>query len=428
MQHPEDMAAGLQVLRSSRDPRAEGANRQPFKAEADISIRLWTPAQLRSRSSEISWKTDNNLICLIANVVTAAQGTPLDSLRSGMSAHFNNAVQALKAAKSIERAVTEFSRRRPDDCFGVAIAVHRPVELRPFLEGDAGNTSPAFSLLRQAQPGQILVSRETYDHLRDLPGLQFRFLDPDTDHAAGGDAELLWTSPQTYELFAANLQQALQRQPIPDEQGLLVAVEENPPRTKSSDLRTGGFSTTKLSAFDVPENEPSWMASHRLLVALAAVVVLALATLYALPTLRKRPATVNAPVNTNLPVNSNSNSNDAPQPVKPAPLPNNATSPVPHSVQPAKVAPAAASVTRKPEAPKSIPPTTTAVEVKPLAEYEGFTAKDVPLLLKKAEADAGAGDYDSSRHEYDIVLHLEPGNQAAKAGLSRVNLSVDGNH
>ena len=108
MQHPEDMAAGLQVLRSSRDPRAEGANRQPFKAEADISIRLWTPAQLRSRSSEISWKTDNNLICLIANVVTAAQGTPLDSLRSGMSAHFNNAVQALKAAKSIEARSRNF--------------------------------------------------------------------------------------------------------------------------------------------------------------------------------------------------------------------------------------------------------------------------------------------------------------------------------
>ncbi|MGB7601205.1 MAG: hypothetical protein WBM24_12920 [Candidatus Sulfotelmatobacter sp.] len=429
MQHPEDMNAGLQVLRSSRDLKAEGANRQPYKAEADISIRLWTPAQLRPRSPEVSWNTDSNLVCLIADVVAAAQGTPLHELRSGMSAHFNNAVQALKAAKSIERAVTEFSRRRPDDCFGAAIAVHRPVELRPFLEGDAGPAAPAFSLLRQAQPGQILVSRETYDHLRDLPGLQFRSLDPDAGHAAGGDAELLWASPQTYAFFATHLQEALQRQPVPDEPDQLVAVEENraqPHRTKSSELRTGGFSTTKLSAFDVPENEPSWMSSHRVLVSLGAVGVLALATVYAIPALHKRPEIVNAPVNTNLPVNTNINA--VPQTSKPAASQNDAVSPLTHPVQPAKVASAAASLGRKPDSPKTIPPSTTAVEVKPLAEYEGFTAKDVPLLLRKAEADAGAGDYDSSRHEYDIVLHLEPGNQAAKAGLSRVNLSVDRNH
>jgi hypothetical protein len=433
MQHPEDMNAGIQVLRSSRDPRAEGA-RQPYKAEADITIRLWTPAQLRPRASEISWKTDSNLVCLVADIVIAAEGAPLYELRSGMSAHFNNAVQALKAAKSIERAVTEFSRRRPEDCFGAAIAVHRPVELRPFLEGDGGPSSPAFPLLRQAQPGQILVGRETYDQLRDLPGLQFRFLDPDTNPVAGGDAELLWTSPQTFALFATHLQEAQQRQPLPDDQDLLVAVEENraqPPRTKSSDVRTGGFSTTKLSAFDVPETEPSWMSSHRLLVSLGAVAVLALATVYAIPALHRRPETVNAPVNTNLPVNGkivNNNINDAPQPAKPALLPNDAVSPLSHPVQPAKVAPAAASATRKPEAPKTIPPASAPVEVKPLAEYEGFTARDVPLLLRKAEADAGAGDYDSSRHEYDIILHLEPGNQAAKSGLSRVNLSVDGKH
>ncbi|MGB8580076.1 MAG: hypothetical protein WCD47_04595 [Candidatus Sulfotelmatobacter sp.] len=164
---------------------------------------------------------------------------------------------------------------------------------------------------------------------------------------------------------------------------------------------------------------------------LGAAAVLVLATVYAIPALHKRPETVNAPVNNNLPVNGkmvNNNINDAPQPAKPAVLQNDAVSPAPHPMQPAKVATAAASLGRKPEAPKTVPPASAPVEVKPLAEYEGFTARDVPLLLRKAEADAGAGDYDSSRHEYDIILHLEPGNQAAKAGLSRVNLSVDRNH
>jgi hypothetical protein len=67
----------------------------------------------------------------------------------------------------------------------------------------------------------------------------------------------------------------------------------------------------------------------------------------------------------------------------------------------------------------------TGAEAKPVAEYAGFTARDVPLLLKKAESDAGAGDYAASRREYDIILHLEPGNLAARTGMSRVNLSVD---
>ena len=421
------MNAGSQVLRSGREIKAEGASRQPYSVAADISIRLWTPAQLGSNPASISWKTQTNLVFMIADVVSANHGIPADELRSGMSAHFNGATRALKAAKSIERTIMEFSKQRPDDCLGAAIAVHRPIELRPFLEGDPGPVSPAFALLRQAQPGQILVSRETYDHLRDLPGLQFQSLSGD---ATSGDSELLWTSPETYAHFASRLQEAVRRQPISYEQVHVAAAEENPafqpPETKSSEFRPAAFSTAKLSALDPDESEVSWMASHRLLVSLAAVGILALATVYALPALHKSAPAVNSSVKSNSAVKSN----DMQQASKQEEPASNDTPVAVKTPEAAKIMPAVADTMRKPEprkpeAPKIVQSPPKPAEAKPVAEYAGFSARDIPLLLKKAESDAGAGDYAASRREYDIILHLEPGNLAARTGMSRVNLSVD---
>jgi hypothetical protein len=407
------MNAGPQALRSSREPKAEGVNRQPFST--DISIRLWTPAQLRSNPADVSWNTDSNLVLLIGDVLAAARGVPADELGFGLSAHFNSAAQAMKAAKSIERSVTEFSKQRPNDCFGAAIAVHPPMEPRPFLEGDPGPVSPASSLLRQAQPGQILVSRETYEHLRDVPGVQFRTLNADADSASSGDAELLWTSPETYALFATHLQEAVGRQPIDDERLPLAGAEENltaqPPNTQAFDFPEVAFSTTKLSARDPEEGEVSWMASHWLLVS-GVALVLALATAYAGSALYKRSSAANS-----------NGSQQAPS----QPLPGSSTPVASHPVQRANVIPGASSTSRKPEAPKPIQAPPKPPEVKPVGEFEGFTARDIPILLKKAESDAGSGDYESSRNEYNIILHLDPANQAAKAGLSRVNLSIDGN-
>jgi hypothetical protein len=431
MQRPTDMNAGPQILRSGRD-KAEGAARQPYSVAADISIRLWTPAQLRANSSDVSWKTASNLVCMISDVVTAAQGNPADELRAGMSAHFSSAAQALKAAKSIERSIIEFCKRRPNDCFGAAVVVHRPIELRPFLEGDPGPVSPAHSLLRQAQPGQIFVSQETYEHLRDLPGLQFRALNADA--ATGGDNELLWTSTENYAHFATQLQNAVRRQPIgltpdPDAASESVRAAEpfktephrtQPPKTKTSGLQATAFPTARLSVLDPNEAEVSWMASHRLLVSLAAVGVLALATLYALPALRKSPPPANS-------IRSQSNdSQPAPrQEALPNTTPSNTAPAAAPSPESATIAPPAASSLRKPKTPaQPIQSSPKPAEPKPAGEYAGFTAKDIPGLLKKAEADAGAGDYENGRREFDIVLHLDPNNQAAKTGMSRLNLSV----
>ena len=58
----------------------------------------------------------------------------------------------------------------------------------------------------------------------------------------------------------------------------------------------------------------------------------------------------------------------------------------------------------------------------PASEIGGFSQKDIPELLRMAQSDAGAGNYEKAKTEYKKVLLLQPGNQDAKDGMHRLDL------
>jgi hypothetical protein len=59
---------------------------------------------------------------------------------------------------------------------------------------------------------------------------------------------------------------------------------------------------------------------------------------------------------------------------------------------------------------------------------EGFTRKDIPDLLRKADAAAGNGDYKSAVYEYDLVLRLDRANAQVHEGLRRATADEKERH
>jgi hypothetical protein len=412
---------------------------------------------------------------MIADLVCASGGRVAEELPEIMAAHFATSRQAVVAARRIQTSILEFLSCRRGDRGGGAILIYQPSThlATSCSDGMVGRA------LGQAKPGQILLAENICQRLREVPGIEVR--DVPALACASGDEqtslkELVWTTPdrvaflqtsagddvepRTAELpplgatvivhspFARRADQAVSPATVKGE-SVPRRDSEDSPRPASpvaKDARRGpaseefGESPGSSSALTLEEfvQPPFFTRTRVILGVVALVLVAALIAVFNRPVhVAKRPI----PVQQDQTGAAEVREQEAPEKQAPSQIEPEASTPQPESkiakteiVKPPIVkATITKSASKLPLAAQPQMPDKTSIDYRGKKdipetpapyndESGGVSQKDIPALLKMAQVDAGAGNYDKARTEFRKILGLQPGNPDAKEGLHKLDI------
>lgn len=421
---------------------------------ADVAIRLWGPAR-PDRRLALTWKTESVLVYMIADLVSASRGRIAEESSTVLAAHFDSCRQAVVAAKRIQTAILEFLTSRPGERSGGAILIYQP--------RTADATGPSGDVVQlelgQAKPGQILLAENVSRRLRDLPGMEF--VTPPSDTSGDGPTgltELVWTTPERVALMRESVGDGAEplgvdappvgatlivNSPIVDSpfarRGL--TNEAAPPTVRTQDYvakeRPGTQSrrvtdlTQKASSSLTEELEfdqrPLFTRTRVILGAAGLVLVAALVAVLFFPTRVSKPRTPPTPQQQDQTPPTESTDQKTPPAVEPQAKtgqPEAETAKPVTKVPPTVTKPPADTRAKNKKETKETKPTPDTSEPPPppvVEESGNWSVSDIPRLLTMAGNDMGDGKYDKAQREYRIVLRLQPKNQQALDGISKIN-------
>jgi hypothetical protein len=422
---------------------------------ADIAIRLWS-ASRSDRHLPLAWKTESVLIYMIADLVSASRGRIAEESQTVLAAHFDSCRQAAVAAKRIQTAILGFLTCRPGERTGGAILIYQPRTLDP-----AGPSGELVQLeLGQAKPGQILLAENVFRRMRDLPGVEFVNAPggASADESAGV-RELVWTTPERVALMTESVGDGAEpmgtdsppvgatlivNSPIVDSPFARRGPTTNTatPTARSQDyilkdkdrlekdrsetgLRRATALTQKASSslteeLDLAER-PLFTRTRVILGVVAVVLVGAVIAIFFPPTRVAKPQP--QPQEQIAPTATGSTEQKTPaaevpqaQSVQPEPEPAKPVAKLPPTI----TKPPADTRAKNKKETKEAKDTSQEPEVA-VQETGNWLVSDIPRLLSMAGTDMGDGKYEKARREYGIVLRLQPKNQPALDGISKLN-------
>lgn len=415
----------------------------------EIAFRVWD-ADWSSRKTPLRWSAENALVYLIADLVGVSGGRVAEDGQAAMAARFDGSTRALVCAKRIQKSLEEFAACRLGEQVGVAIFLYRPRS-----SDRTGYSSELVQLaLQKARPGQILLAEDVWDGLRDLPGTDFRVIATLTGDAQSGLKELMWTTAERLAVLRDSVGNdseppagatIIVHSPITRREALnevispagadAAVVKEV---TGAGAQRTGQianlaqdrapaferFQESPSSAFtdglDEFSEQPLFTRNRIIMGALGLVLVAALVAVLFRPSHVVRTPVAPQPdqtVGTETPATPAAvvapEAGDKPAQSAPATVTPVAKTPV-AATQPQKPSrPVVDNRLKNKKDPGEEPPA-------PPSDVGGLSQNDIPRLLSMAQADFEATHYDDARRKFKKVLALQPGNQAAKEGLRRL--------
>jgi hypothetical protein len=426
----------------------------------ELAIRFWG-LHVAETSGRLTWETDSVCVYMIADLVSASGGRT-DEANGIMAAHFETAAQALVAAKRIQTSMLEFVAERKGDAIGVALLIYPP------------STTPGGThieivrgVLAHARPGQILLSDAVARPWSDFPGFQFRaaLIVEGSANRQPGLMELMWTNAE--EL--SRLQDSVVDQPAAPDGGLSMgatmmvnspsavtqhvgrgfagdsAFREIASRTAQRETvspQTGarslpmadrsGANALLEGLDDYPKH--SFFTPMRVILGAAAIILVAVAVdvLYTPAPVKKIPVVMPDAYNGGTSASGSSAVSATPTASQPASTPGQPTSnpavsesPVTSQnpiVNPPKPKPfkVQGNSSKGPSDKDAKNPTSP--QPAPVDEIDGWSKKDIPVLLSRANSAIGDGRYEDAQNAYSKILQLQPDNQAARDGLRKIEL------
>ena len=123
----------------------------------EISIRLFTSAQLTDQLTRSRWQTKNSLVYMITDLVSASDGIPRADTKDSLVAQFADPGQALLTARRIQWAVLGFLQNRPQQPAAAAIVVRATENSeRSTPSSSSPNSRSKKTFPDSSRPGQIL--------------------------------------------------------------------------------------------------------------------------------------------------------------------------------------------------------------------------------------------------------------------------------
>jgi serine/threonine protein kinase len=182
-------------------PGTTGKSQASQKSEsgdvtAVLRMRLWAYGAQPGKLSELAWEEDKAIAELVQDTVQSGHGAVAEKSRSGITVRFEEPLQALSTAKSLQQRFLSFHRDAPDGQVVASIVVENKR-----LEAAPDEAAAGENLLVEAHCAQILVGEGICDLARTIPGFDFSSK-PVREAAEGGLAEALyelrWTDESTY--------------------------------------------------------------------------------------------------------------------------------------------------------------------------------------------------------------------------------------